>query len=102
MTLILRRDIFVGFARMRDPALEACIPTALPLLVVLLAAVFSTSFATRLLLKDRIPAARQHVDRIATVGCDCANPFAVAPDPHLFAAIGEAAARPATASWPTA
>lgn len=30
----LARDIFVGFARMRDPALEARIPKALPVLVI--------------------------------------------------------------------
>jgi alpha-beta hydrolase superfamily lysophospholipase len=30
----LTRDIFVGFARMRDPALEARIPKTLPLLVI--------------------------------------------------------------------
>jgi len=30
----LARDIFVGFARMRDPALEARIPKSLPVLVI--------------------------------------------------------------------
>ena len=30
----LTRDIFVGFARMRDPALEARIPKSLPVLVI--------------------------------------------------------------------
>jgi alpha-beta hydrolase superfamily lysophospholipase len=30
----LVRDIFVGFARMRDPEREACIPTTLPVLII--------------------------------------------------------------------
>ena len=41
----------------------------------------------RLLLVDRIPADLHHLDRVATVGCDCSNPFAVTSAPALFARI---------------
>jgi len=34
LTNELTRDIFVGFAQMRDPALEARIPETLPVLVI--------------------------------------------------------------------
>jgi class 3 adenylate cyclase len=41
----------------------------------------------RLLLVDRIPAVLESVDRVTTPGCDCANPFAIAPAPDLFAGL---------------
>jgi class 3 adenylate cyclase len=42
---------------------------------------------TRLLLTDRIPAVLDHVDRVTASGCDCGNPFVVAPAPGLVAQI---------------
>lgn len=41
----------------------------------------------RLLLVERIPADLDHVDRVAALGCDCSNPFAVTSAPTLFARI---------------
>ena len=50
-------------------------------------AVAAAQMPPRLLLVDRIPAVLQHVDRVTTAGCDCANPFVVWPAPGLFARI---------------
>jgi class 3 adenylate cyclase len=41
----------------------------------------------RLLLVDRIPADLHHLDRVASLGCDCVNPFAIASAPALFTRI---------------
>jgi class 3 adenylate cyclase len=42
---------------------------------------------SRLVLVDRIPAVLGHFGPIPLLGCDCANPFGVAPAPDLFARI---------------
>ncbi len=53
----------------------------------LLIAIAAIQMPTRLLLTDRIPADLQHVDRVIGSGCDCVNPFGVAPSPGLLASI---------------
>ena len=42
---------------------------------------------TRLLLVDRIPAVLGYVGPVPVLGCDCVNPFALAPAPALFESI---------------
>jgi class 3 adenylate cyclase len=53
----------------------------------LVIAVAAIQMPTRLLLTDRIPAVLDHVDRVTASGCDCGNPFVVAPAPGLVAQI---------------
>jgi class 3 adenylate cyclase len=53
----------------------------------LVIAVAAIQMPTRLLLTDRIPAVLDHVDRVTASGCDCGNPFVVAPAPGLLAQI---------------
>lgn len=53
----------------------------------LVIAVQAIQIPTRLLLTDRIPTVLDHVDRVTTFGCDCINPFVVAPSPGLLARI---------------
>jgi class 3 adenylate cyclase len=42
---------------------------------------------SRLVLVDRVPAVLGHFGPIPLLGCDCGNPFGVAPAPDLFASI---------------
>ncbi len=53
----------------------------------LLIAIAAIQIPLRLLLTDRIPADLDHVDRVIGSGCDCVNPFGVAPAPGLLASI---------------
>jgi class 3 adenylate cyclase len=53
----------------------------------LVAGVAAVQVPARLLLVDRVPADLGRLGPMALVGCGCANPFAVADAPDLFASI---------------
>lgn len=53
----------------------------------LVVAINAIQIPAGLLLVDRVPAVLGHLGPMAIVGCDCANPFAVADAPVLFATI---------------
>jgi class 3 adenylate cyclase len=53
----------------------------------LVMAIAAIQVPSRLVLVDRIPAVLGHFGPIPLLGCDCDNPFGVAPAPDLFARI---------------
>jgi class 3 adenylate cyclase len=55
--------------------------------IALVATDAAVQMAARLLFAERIPAQLRHIDRIAAIGCDCANPFAMAAPPGWLEAV---------------
>ncbi len=57
------------------------------LAMALVIAIPAIQMPARLLLVDRIPAVLGYVGPVPVLGCDCVNPFALAPAPALFESI---------------